>query len=60
MKYGQSYSFQYIGQTPRSTSQGHICKYPREGLVSRKTHVKYQSNVTFFSKDTAGVKVFGK
>jgi hypothetical protein len=51
-------SLEYVGQT--SKLQGQICWYPWEGLVSRNTHVKYQSPNTYHSKDTAKLKIFRK
>jgi hypothetical protein len=39
------HTIQKIGQTPRS--QGQISWYPRKALVTRNTHVKYQSTSTY-------------
>ena len=36
--------------------QGH--KVKKKGLVIRNTHVKYESPITYHSKDMANVKVF--
>ena len=35
-------SFQIIGQTPRSGSQGKKCWYPQKSVVTRNNRVKYQ------------------
>jgi hypothetical protein len=35
-------------------------KITQYGLAIRKTHMKYDSNVTYHSKDMANVKVFEK
>ena len=55
-----SQSFQYVGQTPRSRSQGQICWHSRDGLISRNTDVKCKSFSANHTKDTAKVKVFCK
>ena len=47
-----------MGQTPRSRSQGQKYWYPWRGLITRNTHVKYQSLSTHFSKVMSKVKVF--
>ena len=59
-KYGKSYSFSKVGQSPRSRSQDKKLWYPWKGLVTRNTHVKYQSPITYHSKVMAKVKVFQK
>jgi hypothetical protein len=54
-RYRQGYSFQKVGQTTRSKSQGPICWYPWKGLVTIN-HVKYKSFGSYNSKDIAKVK----
>ena len=44
------------GQNPRSRSQGKKCWLPRNGPVTRNTHVKYQSSSTHCSKVINKVK----
>ena len=36
--------FLKVGQTPRSRSLGQKIGYPWKGLVTRNTHVKYESS----------------
>ena len=45
-------------KTPRSRSQCKNKWYPRKGLVTSNTHVKYQSTCTKCSKVIGKVKVF--
>ena len=45
--YLQDKSFQRVGQTPRSRLKGQKRWYPQKGLVTRNTHVKYQSSRTY-------------
>ena len=47
-----------ISQTLRSRSQGQICWYPWEDLVTMDTHVKYQSPNSYWSKVIVKLKVF--
>ena len=49
-----------MGQTPRSRSQGPIYWYPLKGLITRDTHVKYQSSSSYCSKVIRKFKVFKK
>jgi hypothetical protein len=49
-----------VGQTSRSRSQGQKFWYPGKGLVTRNTHIKYESPITDHSEDMANVKVFEK
>ena len=44
-----------MGQTRKS--QGETQWYPRKGLITRNTHVKYQSSSTHYSKVISKVKV---
>ena len=46
-----------MGLTPRSRSQGQKQWYPLKGLITRNTHVKYQSSRTHCSKVISKVKV---
>ena len=46
-----------MGQTTRSRSQGKKQWYPQKGLITRNTHVKYQSSSTYCSKVISKVKV---
>ena len=46
-----------MGQTQRSRSQDQKLWYPRKGLITRNTHVKYQSSSTHCSKVISKVKV---
>ena len=39
-------------------SQGQKFWYQKKGLVIKNTHVKYESSITYHSKDMANVKVF--
>jgi hypothetical protein len=60
-RYSQGWSFQYVGQTPRSKSQEQIFLYLWKGLVTRNTRVKYQlieSPNIYHSIVIAKVKVF--
>ena len=41
--------FQNLGQTSRSMSQGQKLWYDVEGLVTRNTHVKYESPASYGS-----------
>ena len=47
-----------VGQTPRSRSKGQIWWYPKKGLVTRNTHVKYESHSSTKSKVMGKVNVF--
>ena len=47
-----------MGQTPRSRSKGQIRRYPKKGLVTRNTQVKYESHSSSKSKVMGKVKVF--
>jgi hypothetical protein len=47
-----------VGQTSRSRSHGQKIWYQYKGLVIRNTHMKYESCITYHSKDMANVKVF--
>ena len=45
-----------MGKTPMSRSQGQKLWYPRKGLITGNTHVKYQSSSTHLSKVKAMLK----
>jgi hypothetical protein len=51
-RYSQGQSFLYVGQTPRSRTQGNFFGT----LVTRSTHMKYQSTSTYQSKYITKVK----
>ena len=53
-------SFSKVGQTSRSRSQGQKLRYHMKGLVTRITHVQYESPITSGKKVMAKVKVFQK
>ena len=53
-------SLSKVGQTPRSRSRGQTLWYHVEGIVTRNTHVQYESPITFVKKVIAKVKVFQK
>ena len=59
-KLWQRLGFSKVGQTSRSRSQGQKLWYHVKGLVTRNTHVKYQSPITSGKKVMAKVKVFEK
>ena len=44
------YSFQKVGQTPRSKWKGQNCWFSQKDVGSENTHVKYQSSSTHCSK----------
>ena len=50
--------FLKVGQTSRSKSQGQKLRYHVKGLVTRNTHVQYESPITSGNKVMAKVKVF--
>ena len=50
--------FLKAGQTSRSKSQGQKSWYHVKGLVTRNTHVQYQSPISSVKKVMAKVKVF--
>ena len=50
--------FSKVGQTSRSRSQGQKLWYQEKGLVTRKTHVQYESFISSAKKVMAKVKVF--
>ena len=54
--------FSKVGKTSRSRSQGQKLGYHVKGLVTRNTHVQYESPITSGLKVTvmANVKVFQK
>ena len=56
--YGQGLSFSKVGQTSRSRSQGQKLWYHVKGLVTRNTHMQYESWITSGLKDMAKVKFF--
>ena len=53
-------SFFKIGQTSRSRSRGQKLWYHVKGLVTRNTHVQYESPISSGKKVMAKVKVFQK
>ena len=53
-------SFLKAGQTSRSRSRGQKLWYQEKGLVTRNTHVQYESPITSGKKVMAKVKVFQK
>ena len=56
--HGQSFS--EGGQTSRSRSRGQKLWYHVKGLVTRNTHVQYESHISSSKKVMAKVKVFQK
>ena len=52
--------FSKVGQTSRSRSQGQKLWFHLKGLVTRNTHVQYESPITSGLKVMAKVKVFQK
>ena len=56
----QGKSFSKEGQTSRSRSRGQNLWYHVKGLVTRNTHVQYESPITCGKKVMAKVKVFQK
>jgi hypothetical protein len=55
-RYGQCSSFWKVGQISRSRGQN--VWYQQKGLVIRNTHMKYESPITYHSKDMANVESF--
>ena len=53
-------SFSKVGQTSRSRSRGKKLWYHVKGLVTRNTHVRYESPISFSKKVMTKVKVFQK
>ena len=51
-------SFSKVGQTSRSRSRGQKLRYHVKGLVTRNTHVQYESPIPSGKKVMAKVKVF--
>ena len=47
-----------LGKTSRSRSLGKKCWYHVKGIVTRNTHVQYESSITSGKKVMAKVKVF--
>ena len=54
------YSFSKVGQTSRSKSRGQKLWYHVKGLVTRNTHVQYESPITSGKEVMAKVKVVQK
>ena len=52
--------FSKVGKTSRSRSQGQKLWFHLKGLVTRNTHVQYESPITSGLKVMAKVKVFQK
>ena len=50
--------FSKVVQTSRSRSQGQKFWYHVKGLVTRNTHVQYESSISSGDKSMAKVKVF--
>ena len=50
--------FSKVGQTSRSRSRGQKLWYHVKGLVTRNTHLQYESSITFGKEVMAKVKVF--
>ena len=50
--------FSKVGQTSRSRSRGQKLWYHVKGLVTRNTHVQYESPISCSYKVMAKVKVF--
>ena len=57
-KFWQRLKFFKVGQTSRSRSRGKKLWYHVKGLVTRNTHVQYESPITSGKKAMAKVKVF--
>ena len=55
---GQGYSFSKVGQTSRFRSKGKKLWYHLKGLVTKNTHMQYESSIAFGLKYIAKVKVF--
>ena len=51
-------NFSKVGLTSRSRSRGKKLWYHVKGLVTRNTHLQYESSITFGKKVIAKVKVF--
>ena len=56
----QRLSFSQVGQTSRSRSRGKKIWYHVKGLVTRNTHVQYESPISSGFKVMSQVKVFSK
>ena len=53
-------NFSNVGQTPRSRSRGQKLWYHVKGLVTRNTHVQYESPIAPGKKLMTKAKVFQK
>ena len=58
--YFRGYSFQKVGQTPRSKGKGQNCCFPQKDVGLKNTHVKYESSSTQCSKVIIKVNVVKK
>ena len=58
--YGQGWSFSKVGQTSRSRSQGKKLWYHVKGVITRNTHVQYESHITSGLKVWPRLKFFLK
>ena len=49
-------SLKFSKSRSRSRSQGQRCQYPQKGLVTKNSHIKYQSSSTHCSKVISKIK----